>query len=147
MGPELRSLDPGWHGKGQDRGSSAAAKEWMSAHSPPATLENPQRAVAQFGSLGSGNHFIELAIDQDDGTWILLHSGFRGPGNKLATLHTKVAIDLHEGLGTALEDPELAWLQSDTPAFDAYIEDLRWAQAFALENRRLLLDAAHDELE
>ena len=72
--------------------------------------------------------------------------GIQGTGNQLATLHTKVAMDLHERLGTALDDPELSWLQSNTPEFDAYIHDLRWAQAFALENRRLLLDAAHDQL-
>ena len=136
---------PAGMGKGRTQFSSAA-KEWMSGHTPPATLANPQRAEAQLGSLGSGNHFIELAVDQDDGTWILLHSGSRGPGNQLATLHTKVAMDLHERLGTALEDPELSWLQSNTPEFDAYIDDLRWAQAFALENRRLLLDAAHYQL-
>jgi tRNA-splicing ligase RtcB len=136
---------PAGMGKGRS-GFSAVAKEWMASHAPPATLENPQRAEAQLGSLGSGNHFIELATDQGGGTWILLHSGSRGPGNQLATLHTKVAMDLHERLGTALDDPELSWLRSNTPEFDAYIADLRWAQAFALENRRLLLDAAHDQL-
>jgi RNA-splicing ligase RtcB len=136
---------PAGMGKGRS-GLSTAASKWMAAHAPPGTLENPQRAEAQLGSLGSGNHFIELAADQDDGTWILLHSGSRGPGNQLATLHTKVAIELHERLGTALDDPELSWLQSNTPEFDAYIHDLRWAQAFAMENRRLLLDAAHDQL-
>jgi tRNA-splicing ligase RtcB (3'-phosphate/5'-hydroxy nucleic acid ligase) len=136
---------PAGMGKGRS-GFSAAAGKWMAAHAPPGTLENPQRAEAQLGSLGSGNHFIELAADQDDGTWILLHSGSRGPGNQLATLHTKVAMELHERLGTALDDPELSWLQSNTPEFDAYIHDLRWAQAFAMENRRLLLDAAHDQL-
>jgi len=134
-------------GMGKSRsGSSSAADRWLAAHPPPATLAKPQRAAAQLGSLGSGNHFIELAQDQDDGTWILLHSGSRGPGNQLATFHTRVAMDLHERLGTALDDPELSWLQSGTREFDAYIADLRWAQAFALENRRLLLDAAHDQL-
>jgi RNA-splicing ligase RtcB len=53
---------------------------------------------------------------------------------------------LHERLGTVLDDPELSWLRSETPEFDAYIADLRWSQAYALENRRLLLDAAHDQL-
>jgi tRNA-splicing ligase RtcB len=76
----------------------------------------------------------------------LLHSGSRGPGNKLATLHTKIAMRLHESLGTALEDPELAWLQANTPEFDSYISDLRWSQSFAMENRRLLLQAAYDQL-
>ena len=136
---------PAGMGKGRTE-LSEATRAWMASHAPPATLAKPQRAEAQLGSLGSGNHFIELATDQDGGTWILLHSGSRGPGNQLATLHTKVAMDLHEGLGTALDDPELSWLQSHTPEFDAYISDLRWAQAFALENRRLLLEAAHTQL-
>ena len=136
---------PAGMGKGRS-GFSSTAKGWMAAHVPPVTLESPQRAEAQLGSLGSGNHFIELAKDQDDWTWILLHSGSRGPGNQLATLHTKVAIDLHERLGTELDDPELSWLQSGSGEFDAYIADLRWAQAYAMENRRLLLDAAHEQL-
>lgn len=136
---------PAGMGKGRSE-LSEATRAWMASHAPPATLAKPQRAEAQLGSLGSGNHFIELATDQDGGTWILLHSGSRGPGNQLATLHTKVAMDLHEGLGTALDDPELSWLQSHTPEFDAYISDLTWAQAFALENRRQLLDAAHEQL-
>ena len=137
---------PAGMGKGRSA-FSEAANAWMAANPHPSTLANPQRAEAQLGSLGSGNHFIELATDQAGGTWILLHSGSRGPGNQLATLHTKVAMALHEGLGTQLDDPELAWLQSGTPEFDAYIADLRWAQAFAMENRRLLLHAAHEQLD
>jgi len=136
---------PAGMGKGRSA-FSAAAHSWMAAHPPPKTLKDPRKGEAQLGSLGSGNHFVELAVDQDGGTWILLHSGSRGPGNRLATLHTKVARTLHERLGTALEDPELSWLQSNTPEFDAYIADLRWAQAFAMENRRLLLEAAHEQL-
>ncbi len=72
-----------WHGE-----SSDAALEWFAVHPPPPTLEHPDRAVAQLGTLGSGNHFIELAADEDGMVWILLHSGSRGGGNKLATMHT-----------------------------------------------------------
>ena len=136
---------PAGMGKGRAE-FSPAAQAWMAAHPPPDNLQSAQRAEAQLGSLGSGNHFVELAVDQGGGTWILLHSGSRGPGNQLATLHTRVAKKLHERLGTELEDPELSWLQANTPEFDAYITDLRWAQGFALENRRLLLEAAHEQL-
>jgi tRNA-splicing ligase RtcB len=136
---------PAGMGKGRSDFSDAA-NAWMAANPPPETLDNPQRAEAQLGSLGSGNHFIELAEDTEGWTWILLHSGSRGPGNKLATLHTKVAMDLHQRLGTQLDDPELSWLQANSPEFDAYIRDLRWSQAYALENRRLLLAAAHGVL-
>jgi RNA-splicing ligase RtcB len=131
-----------WH-----REPPGPARAWFAEHPPPPTLENPRRAAAQLGTLGSGNHFIEIAADEDDRLWILLHSGSRGGGNKLATMHTKVARRLHEGLGTRLEDPELAWLQEGTPAFDAYLRDLRWSQAYARENRRLMLESTHQALE
>jgi RNA-splicing ligase RtcB len=131
-----------WHGEPSD-----PARAWFAQHPPPPTLDKPARAAAQLGTLGSGNHFIELAADEDSSLWILLHSGSRGGGNKLATMHTKTARKLHEGLGTRLEDPELAWLQEGTPEFDAYIRDLRWSQAYARENRRLMLESTHRALE
>ena len=131
-----------WHGTTSD-----AALAWMNDNPPPATLRKPGRAAEQLGTLGSGNHFVELAADEEERVWILLHSGSRGGGNKLATLHTGVARRLHEGLGTELEDPELAWLQQGSDAFDAYIRDLGWAQGYARENRRQLLAATHRALE
>jgi tRNA-splicing ligase RtcB len=131
-----------WH-----REPSADALAWLAANPPPPTLKSRAKAAAQLGTLGSGNHFVEIARDQDGWVWVLLHSGSRGGGNQLATLHTKTAERLHEGLGTKLEDPELAWLQRGTPEFDAYIRDLGWAQAYARENRRLLLAATHGALE
>ena len=131
-----------WHGEASDE-----ARAWLAKHPPPPTLADHERAAIQLGTLGSGNHFIELAGDQDGWVWILLHSGSRGGGNKLATLHTKTAKRLHAGLGTQLEDPELAWLQQGSPEFDAYIRDLAWSQAYASENRRLMLVATHRQLE
>jgi tRNA-splicing ligase RtcB len=131
-----------WHGTTSDE-----ALAWMTANQPPPTLKKPGRAAEQLGTLGSGNHFVELASDEENAIWILLHSGSRGGGNKLATLHTGVAKRLHEGLGTELEDPELAWLQQGSEEFDAYIRDLGWAQAYARENRRQLLAATHRTLE
>jgi tRNA-splicing ligase RtcB (3'-phosphate/5'-hydroxy nucleic acid ligase) len=130
-----------WHGEATIR-----AIAWLEAHPAPEGLD-PARVAAQLGTLGSGNHFIELARDQAGLVWLLLHSGSRGGGNRLASLHTKVAKRLHRGLGTELEDPELAWLQRGTPEFDAYIRDLGWSQAYARENRRLLLDASHRQVE
>lgn len=131
-----------WHREPSDEGL-----EWFAANPPPPTLDDERKAAAQLGTLGSGNHFIELADDEDGRIWILLHSGSRGGGNKLATLHTKTARKLHEGLGTRLEDPELAWLQEGTPEFDAYLRDLRWSQSFARENRRSMLTSTHRALE
>ena len=131
-----------WHGHASDE-----ALAWMAAHPPPETLAKPERAAAQLGTLGSGNHFVEIAVDEEGAVWILLHSGSRGGGNQLASLHTKTAKRLHRGLGTHLEDPELAWLQEGSAEFDAYIRDLGWSQAYARENRRLLLEATHRTLE
>jgi RNA-splicing ligase RtcB len=131
-----------WHGTTSDE-----ALAWMNDNPPPATLSKPGRAAEQLGTLGSGNHFVELAADEEERVWILLHSGSRGGGNKLATLHTGVARRLHEGLGTELEDPKLAWLQQGSDEFDAYIRDLGWAQAYARENRRQLLASTHRALE
>ena len=131
-----------WHGEPSD-----PARTWFAENQPPPTLDDAERAAAQLGTLGSGNHFIELAADEANRVWILLHSGSRGGGNKLATMHTKTARKLHEGLGTRLDDPELAWLQEGTPEFDGYIRDLRWSQAYARENRRLMLASTHRALE
>ncbi len=131
-----------WHGEPSDD-----ALGWLAEHPPPPTLDNAQRAAAQLGTLGSGNHFIELATDEENRVWILLHSGSRGGGNKLATMHTTTARKLHEGLGTRLEDPELAWLQEGTSEFDAYLRDLRWSQTYARENRRLMLESTHGAVE
>ena len=89
----------------------------------------------QLGSLGSGNHFIEVSLDEADRVWLFLHSGSRGVGNKLATRHIKVAQDWCDRAWIALPDPDLAYLVEDTKEFWAYLRDLRWAQHFALLNR------------
>ena len=89
----------------------------------------------QLGSLGSGNHFIEVSLDEADRVWLFLHSGSRGVGNKLANKHIKIASRLCEKWWIQLPDPDLAYLPEETPEFWAYIRDLRWAQHFALLNR------------
>lgn len=98
----------------------------------------------QLGSLGSGNHFIEVCLDEDERVWVVLHSGSRGIGNKLAEKHIKIAQKLTEGL--ELPNKDLAWLKSNQTEFDAYIHDLRWAQEFALLNREEMMDRVMKEL-
>lgn len=94
----------------------------------------------QLGTLGGGNHFIEVSIDEEDVVWLFLHSGSRGIGNKIANEHIRVAKRLH-GADVPAADTErnLAWLDEGTPEFDAYIADLRWAQYFALINREEMM--------
>jgi tRNA-splicing ligase RtcB (3'-phosphate/5'-hydroxy nucleic acid ligase) len=98
----------------------------------------------QLGSLGSGNHFIEVSLDEQDRVWLFLHSGSRGVGNKLATKHIKIARDLCERWWIPLPDPDLAYLPEGTGEFWAYIRDLRWAQHFALLNRDEMMDRVVD---
>jgi tRNA-splicing ligase RtcB len=94
----------------------------------------------QLGTLGSGNHFIEVSLDEDDGVWLFLHSGSRGVGNKIAQKHIKVAKALMATWWISLPDDDLAYLVEGTPEFHRYIEELRWAQHFALLNREEMMD-------
>ena len=94
----------------------------------------------QLGTLGSGNHFIEISVDETDAVWLFLHSGSRGVGNKIAQHHIKVAKSLMEKWWITLPDPHLAYLVEGTPEFTRYIAELRWAQHFALLNREEMMD-------
>lgn len=98
------------------------------------------------GTLGSGNHFIELSLDQNDQVWVVLHSGSRGIGNQIAQSHIKVAQGIMERYFIALKDKDLAYLAQGTPEFDAYIRDLHWAQEFARLNRDEMMDRVLTEL-
>lgn len=94
----------------------------------------------QLGTLGGGNHFIELCYDEADRVWVFLHSGSRGVGNRIAKHHVAVAQKLCDRWHVQLPHRDLAFLPQDDDAFWPYIRDLRWAQAFALENRSEMLD-------
>lgn len=94
----------------------------------------------QLGTLGSGNHFIEVSLDEDDGVWLFLHSGSRGVGNRIAQKHIKEAQRLAKQYWIELPDPDLAYLVEGTPEFTAYIRQLKWAQQFALLNREEMMD-------
>ncbi len=94
----------------------------------------------QLGSLGGGNHFIELCLDELDRVWMFLHSGSRGVGNKIAQRHIKIAQKLCAQWHVTLPNPDLAYLPQHTPEFSAYLRELTWAQRFALENRSEMMD-------
>ena len=105
----------------------------------------------QLGSLGGGNHFIEVCLDAADRVWLFLHSGSRGVGNKLATRHIGIARERcrRERLRLADPDPDpdLAWLEEGTGAFDAYLRDLHWAQEFARLNREEMMERVQEAFE
>ncbi len=93
----------------------------------------------QLGSLGSGNHFIEVSEDEDGCVWLFLHSGSRGVGNKLAQKHIRVAQEQCSRRWIQLPDPDLAYLVEGEPEFWSYLEALRWAQQFAYLNREEMM--------
>jgi tRNA-splicing ligase RtcB (3'-phosphate/5'-hydroxy nucleic acid ligase) len=100
----------------------------------------------QLGSLGSGNHFIEISLDENDDVWMFLHSGSRGVGNRIAQHHIKVAQRLAKQWWIELPHPDLAYLVEGTPEFTRYIRELRWAQHFALLNREEMMDRVANQL-
>ncbi|MGC2865350.1 RtcB family protein [Corynebacterium glutamicum] len=98
----------------------------------------------QLGSLGGGNHFIELCLDELDRVWMFLHSGSRGVGNKIAQKHIKIA--QAECKNEDLPDKDLAYLTEGTEEFECYIKELNWAQRFAFLNREEMMDRFAREL-
>lgn len=94
----------------------------------------------QLGTLGSGNHFIEVSADELDRVWLFLHSGSRGVGNKIAQTYIDIAKKLAAQWYISLPDADLAYLVEGTPEFSRYIAELRWAQHYALLNREEMMD-------
>jgi tRNA-splicing ligase RtcB (3'-phosphate/5'-hydroxy nucleic acid ligase) len=136
----IRAVVPAGVGQGHDPGK---ARLWDHYPGTPDRLTPRQAATAtnQFGSLGSGNHFVEVCLDERDDVWVVLHSGSRGIGNQLAKAHIEGAKGLMAKHFVELEDPDLAYLVEGTPAFDAYIADMTWAQQYAMGNREAMMDA------
>jgi tRNA-splicing ligase RtcB len=103
-------------------------------------LSHSPKWKEQLGTLGGGNHFIELCLDESDAVWMFLHSGSRGVGNKIATRHINVAKQQCRDNDISLPNADLAYLEEGTAEFDTYIAELRWAQQFALANREEMMD-------
>jgi tRNA-splicing ligase RtcB len=94
-------------------------------------------AMRQCGTLGGGNHFVELCLDTTQQVWMMLHSGSRNIGKTLAEIHMGRARKLAHN--THLVDRDLATFLAGTPEMEAYLHDLRWAQEYAFQNRRVML--------
>ena len=105
-----------------------------------------ERSALQVGTLGSGNHFVEMGLDRDDSFWVVIHSGSRGVGNKLAMHHIEIAQNLCQAARIELEDKDLAFLAEGTSEFDNYIYDMEWAQRYALLNREVMMDQVLSQL-
>ena len=101
-----------------------------------------ERAMQQMGTLGSGNHYIELLLDKSGSVWLTLHSGSRNIGKELAEHHMGIAQGLSHNQGLA--DRDLAVFIADTPQMRAYREDLFWAQEYAKHNRAVMMALFQD---
>lgn len=112
-------------------------RDFKDLHSGVQHLEG--KALKQLGSLGGGNHFIEVCLDTENQVWLMLHSGSRHIGNQLAQCHINTAKNLAKLSETKLPDPDLAFFVSGTPEFQAYWRDLQWAQDYARYNRDVML--------
>jgi len=107
----------------------------------PGLLDNRKTKdswTRQIGSLGGGNHFVELSLDEEGSVWLMLHSGSRGIGNAIGTYYVERAKEYSLSMGYNLPDKDLAWLDEGTPFFDEYWFALEWAQQYARENRRVM---------
>lgn len=137
---------PAGVGKGHDREATipdlpaTKGERWW-------TSSLVERAGRQFGSLGSGNHFIEVSLDEADRVWVVLHSGSRGVGNKLANIHIDGAKDVMRRYFIELPNPDLAYLVEGTAEFDAYIADMLWSQEYAMENRQRMLRLVLEQVD
>jgi tRNA-splicing ligase RtcB len=99
------------------------------------------------GTLGTGNHFIELCLDEVDRVWVMLHSGSRGVGNRIGSFFIELARRDLERLDKRVPDRDLAYFTEGTEHFDEYVEAVGWAQRFAAANRHLMLGSVIDVMK
>jgi len=97
--------------------------------------------VNHLGTLGGGNHFIEVCLDETDHVWFMLHSGSRGVGNRIGSYFIALAKEDMRRHVKNLPDSDLAYLREGTVHFDDYVQAVSWAQRFAMTNRKLMMDA------
>ena len=112
-------------------------QDFKDLHSGVQRLES--KAIKQLGSLGGGNHFIEVCLDTENQVWLMLHSGSRHIGNMLAQNHIDTGKELGKLGNIKLPDPDLAYFVAGTPEFTAYWHDLQWAQDYARFNRDVMM--------
>ncbi|MCW2606191.1 MAG: hypothetical protein JWO60_884 [Frankiales bacterium] len=127
-------------GVGQAHAEPVAEDRLAALGRPRTELSSKQErtTAVQFGSLGSGNHFVEVCLDERDRVWTVLHSGSRGIGNQLAQRAISEAKGLMKERFIQLEDPDLAYLVQGEESFERYIGDMLWAQKYAFGSRAVM---------
>ncbi|HEY5935232.1 MAG TPA: RtcB family protein, partial [Kofleriaceae bacterium] len=140
------------NGRKGDRGSwhrvpGSTAEAWKALSPEYATLvdKHPKLGqgndVNQLGTLGTGNHFIEVCLDERDKVWFMLHSGSRGVGNRIGSFFIELAKRDMQRHVKDLPDRDLSYLTEGTEHFDDYVMAVDWAQRYAMTNRTLMMDA------
>ncbi|KKN79988.1 hypothetical protein LCGC14_0334960 [marine sediment metagenome] len=133
-----RSIPVGFHWNKKISSEVLGSSLWGTVNElQPITAQLFERAMLQMGTLGGGNHFIELCLDENDAVWFMLHSGSRHIGKTLADYHISIAKTLAHNDG--LPDPDLSVFLAGTPEMAAYRNDLYWAQEYALQNRQYMI--------
>jgi tRNA-splicing ligase RtcB len=127
-----------WH-FGENGGRSLSVRLSAVTERHAGLNRSASRAVKHLGTLGTGNHFIEVCLDEAGGVWIMLHSGSRGVGNAIGSYFIMKAKQQMERYFITLPDKDLAYLPEGTDDFRDYVQAVEWAQDFALVNRQLML--------
>jgi tRNA-splicing ligase RtcB len=136
---EIERAIPTGFNENREAGDDASRwSGWESFSTLHAGVQDRERkAMKQLGSLGGGNHFIEVCLDTEDNVWLMLHSGSRNIGKELADRHISTAKGLWKL--SELPDADLAYFIEGTAEFAAYWKDLEWAQAYAMKNREIMM--------
>lgn len=135
-----------------DRGAwgsipTSTAKAWdtLDADFNKITEKHPRikksNNIGHLGTLGTGNHFIEVCLDEHDQVWVMLHSGSRGVGNNIGTHFIQLAKKEMQRWFLNVPDKDLAYLPEGSEYFDDYVEAVDWAQRFAMTNRQMVMSA------
>lgn len=142
---------PGVHGSWQEPGRmgmpASVVTRWvdsgLEARFKRLCAKHPKlesaASVTQLGTLGGGNHFIEICLDEDQRVWVMLHSGSRGVGNMIGRIFIDKAKERLLKRGVHIHDKNLAWFEEGEPEFDDYVEAVAWGQDFARQNREAMM--------
>lgn len=143
---------PNDRGAWGDQAPQSVTDEWIRLNTDPrwlAVLEDQPKILRrqdqgprQLGTLGTGNHFVELCLDKEGAVWLMLHSGSRGLGNRIGSYFIEQAKKGMEIWHIKLPDPDLAYLPEQSPLFGVYWKALSWAQDYAMTNRTIMMERA-----
>jgi tRNA-splicing ligase RtcB len=148
--PHGRTDNGGPNDKGAWKEPSQDAIDYFAKHSEqlakivekhPKIGRAAERAIYHMGSLGTGNHFIEICLDEEDYVWVMLHSGSRGIGNRIGSYFIELAKQDMRKWFINLPDMDLAYIPEGTDYFKDYLDAVEWAQGYAMSNREVMMKA------